>query len=325
MGREYTEGPTKVEPTGSLPPKARIPYVEPSEGLKPMVTEARTMQPLGQKASRGVVPQEPGLVGSAYTEPKAAAVEAKIEGPGFKQMVEDIGEKVRVATGGTELEPDVPLRDQVSKPAAEPVGEKPVEKFSSDPRKATLQKAKATPEDIDTILQRGGKIDPTSKVGMSNLAQHFDVDLGQSAVGRAKGDLKAGTHIPPAEVLQQIIDAGHTPADIAEAVRDGKHLPKVSGGSQGAELSPNASGESSASLENINRVASQKAKGIKTYKVDSRSGIPTPILANDAVDWHPEGAYHKVTVDGEGNVELLESGDRARPFNKERVRWKSLQ
>ncbi len=81
-------------------------------------------------------------------------------------------------------------------------------------------------------------------------------------------------------------------------------------------VTTNASGESAASLENINRVASNKAKGLKTYRLNSLTGNATPILPTDAVDWHPTGAEHKITVDKNGNIEILESGPRARPLLK---------
>jgi hypothetical protein len=206
--------------------------------------KARTsFQPISKpsaKVPRIEVPNEPGLVGNAYVEPKAAAVEAKVEGPGFKKMVDDIGEQVRVATGGAEpLRPNIPLREQNLIPekttAEAPVAEKPTEpvKLSSEPRKAVLQRAGATPEEIDTILPKGARPGQTglTKVEMSRLAEHFDVDLGQSAIGRGKGDIAAGTHTPQHEVLQRIIDTGHSPSDIARAIDNGAHLPKASGGS----------------------------------------------------------------------------------------------
>ena len=144
-----------------------------------------------------------------------------------KPMSDKIGEEVRKGTGGAEdLKPNVPLKEQGT--AKEPV------KLSSDPRKAALQRAGATDEEISKILARGTKTDPTSKVGASKLAEHFGIDLGQSAVGRGKADAAAGTHISPAEILQTIIDAGHSPSDIAKAVDEGKHLPTASGGSQAA-------------------------------------------------------------------------------------------
>ena len=144
-----------------------------------------------------------------------------------KPMIDKIGEEVRKGTGGAEdLKPNVPLKEQGT--AKEPV------KLSSDPRKAALQRAGATDEEISKILARGTKTDPTSKVGASKLAEHFGIDLGQSAVGRGKADAAAGTHISPAEILQKIIDAGHSPSDIAKAVDEGKHLPTASGGSQAA-------------------------------------------------------------------------------------------
>src|SRR5579862_510278 len=139
------------------------------------------------------------------------------------------------ATGGKELQPNVPLREQLG---GSNVPDEERLKLSSDPRKAVLQKAQATPEEINTILQRGARIDPTSKVGLSRLTEHFGVDLGDSAIGRGKADVASGTHLPPHEVLHRIIDAGHSPADIVKAINEGKHLPPVSGGSQGADHAP---------------------------------------------------------------------------------------
>jgi Protein of unknown function (DUF3293) len=169
------------------------------------------------------------------------------------KTVEKVGDLVSKGLGNEPIKPGVPLKEQTSKfgkpirSEVEPEVEEPKnataekpkeiippEKISSDPRKAVLQQAGATPEEIEKILERGAQT-PTSKIGLSKLAEHFGVDLGQSAIGRGKGDIAAGTHMSPADVLKKIIDAGHSPADITKAVDEGKHLPPVSGGSQGAD------------------------------------------------------------------------------------------
>jgi ribosomal protein S18 acetylase RimI-like enzyme len=143
-----------------------------------------------------------------------------------------VEEQLNRGLGNEPIKPGVAMRDQ-GKPA-EPV------KLSSEPRKAVLQKAGATPEEIEKILPKGAKPGQTgiTKVEMSKLAEHFGVDMGASAIGRGKGDLASGTHMTQDAVLQKIIDAGHSPADIAKAIENGKHLSAVSGGSQGADTEP---------------------------------------------------------------------------------------
>ena len=161
--------------------------------------------------------------------------------------MEKVGDLVNQGLGNEPVKPGVPLKEQTSKfgkpirsevePEAPKANEptKEPEKLSSDPRKAVLQQAGASPEAIEKILSRGTKTDPTSKVGLSKLAEAFGVDLGQTAIGRAKGDVAAGTHMAPADVLKKIIDAGHSPEEIAKAVDEGKHLPTVAGGSPEAD------------------------------------------------------------------------------------------
>jgi hypothetical protein len=134
-----------------------------------------------------------------------------------------VEEQLNRGLGNEPIKPGVPMKEQ-GKPA-EPV------KLSSEPRKAVLQKAGATDEEIAKILPKGAKPGQTgiTKVEMSKLAEHFGVDMGASAIGRGKGDLAAGTHMTQDAVLQKIIDAGHSPADIAKAIENGKHLSAVSG------------------------------------------------------------------------------------------------
>ena len=238
------EGPGfRMGATKALP---EAPLTFPQEILPPEKPEPA---PAHNPQQHGAPTVEAGFAPVPPAEPKAAT-------PSARTVANKVGEQVAKAVGA---EP-TPARNEpiakkpqqttnIAEPALispEDLGhevpksprqavytgrpEAPEEKLSSDPRKAVLQQAKATPEEISKILSRGSKVDPTSKVGLSKLAEHFGVDLGDKAIGRGKEDAAAGTHMAPAEVLKKILDAGHSPADIAKAVDEGKHLPTASGG-----------------------------------------------------------------------------------------------
>lgn len=82
------------------------------------------------------------------------------------------------------------------------------------------------------------------------------------------------------------------------------------------KTTPNASGESSASQEAINRLASEKKAGKKKYAIDSRSGsTKKPLIGVDAVDYRPQPHEHVIEEDAQGRQTLLNSGDKARPWN----------
>jgi len=157
--------------------------------------------------------QGPGKLATPEPEPKAAPTVPPVKAA-------DLERQIKEGLGNKPIEPGVKIGEQ-GKAAAEPEV-----KLSSRPDKAMLQKAKATPEEIDKIL-------PLTRVELSKLAGHFDVDLGDKAIGREK--VASGTKIPREEVLQKIVDAGHTTADIAKAIDEGKHLPTVGGGTSEAD------------------------------------------------------------------------------------------
>jgi len=85
------------------------------------------------------------------------------------------------------------------------------------------------------------------------------------------------------------------------------------GGSAAATLIPNASIESAASLEAINRAASEKRQGTKYYRVDSRSGIRTPLPSIGAVD-AVAGPYEHIVKRVPDGETVLDSGKYARPL-----------
>ena len=80
-----------------------------------------------------------------------------------------------------------------------------------------------------------------------------------------------------------------------------------------AEVANNASGESAASQEAINRQASEKAQGVKRYRIDTRSGREIPLIGPDAVD-AKAGPYDRIVQrDAAGRDTTLDEGVSARP------------
>jgi hypothetical protein len=74
----------------------------------------------------------------------------------------------------------------------------------------------------------------------------------------------------------------------------------------------NASGESAASQEAINRVAAEKLGGVKRIRIDTRSGKESPIPPGvDAVDIHPQ-AHEVIVTRGPKGETLLDKGEKAR-------------
>lgn len=86
----------------------------------------------------------------------------------------------------------------------------------------------------------------------------------------------------------------------------------------GSPVTNNASGESAASQEAINRSTSEKAKGIKRYRIDTRSGKEIPLSGPDAVD--AAAGPHEIIVQRglDGDVEM-DRGRLARPTGKSRA------
>jgi len=78
-------------------------------------------------------------------------------------------------------------------------------------------------------------------------------------------------------------------------------------------VATNASGESAASQEAINRVASEKAQGLKRYRIDTRSGQEIPLFGADAVD-AVAGPYDVIVARSPKGETVLDQGVRARPY-----------
>jgi hypothetical protein len=80
---------------------------------------------------------------------------------------------------------------------------------------------------------------------------------------------------------------------------------------------PNASGESAASQEAINRVASEQRQGIKRFRIDTRSGNEIPLTGVDAVDARP-GQYDVIVERSPKGETVLDSGPKSRPYRSKR-------
>ncbi len=106
------------------------------------------------------------------------------------------------------------------------------------------------------------------------------------------------------ENVMPLSEAGN----VANEFLKGKEIPEVEIG--GEEGTPNASGESSASREAISRSASEKAKGVKRYRIDTRSGNETELHGVDAVDATP-GKYEVIVTRGPLGEIVLDRGSHA--------------
>jgi hypothetical protein len=100
--------------------------------------------------------------------------------------------------------------------------------------------------------------------------------------------------------------------------------PKVSGGApeamprhpSEAQLIPNASGESSSSMEAINRLAGEKSRGTNYYRIDTRKNTAIPLVGPERVD-AVAGPYEEIIrIERDGSETTLDKGDRARRMGK---------
>jgi hypothetical protein len=77
---------------------------------------------------------------------------------------------------------------------------------------------------------------------------------------------------------------------------------------------PNASGESSASMEAINRASSERRANVSRVKIDTRSGKETPLIGTDAVD-AKAGPYERIVKRQPGKPDqVLDQGEKAKPI-----------
>lgn len=131
---------------------------------------------------------------------------------------------------------------------------------------------------------------------------------------RPGGQSPAGGGSVPS-LIQSMVEGGTPSAPSSPAVPS-----VVQGASQTNELptelsrvlSPNASGESPASLEALSRNASERSNGITRVRIDTRSGRETPLIGVDAVDVRP-GPYDRIVMRSQDGEQTLAEGAHARP------------
>lgn len=145
--------------------------------------------------------------------------------------------------------------------------------------------------------QVSGRTTPTTAHSVGELKERVKQARGRGEV--------------PGDKLQENLTFREGPAH-EERNRDTDFNPVELEKEDNEPLTNNASGESSASKEAINRSVSEKARGIKRYRVDTRSGQEIPLLGVDAVDT-PAGPYDVIEErHPDGTVVTLDSGKHAR-------------
>jgi hypothetical protein len=112
----------------------------------------------------------------------------------------------------------------------------------------------------------------------------------------------------PTAAENAVRDAGYKGYRVGNEVAS---FGKVPVKAAGTELSPNASGESAASQEAINRLAAEKSQGIKRVKV-LRDGREVPLIGPDAVDLTAGPGETIVKRFADGHEEIQDQGQGAR-------------
>ncbi len=304
-------------------------------GLKPILPEEPTSE---------AAPEELKPIGSKVAEPESelkpigqAAPEEPAEVRQARHVLGNVAvDKLKTAEGGPEALrrlttgtyqqfADLANALDIKKPAylAEKNGEawqasefkrtvKEHGKSLSGPKETVVRELLSKPP-AEILQHTNPWVDSTAKypAQMSSLTERTMKALGLTE--EAKNNLRAsGVSDAQAQSLLAKLTKRQL-ENLSETMEKGEHLPTVSGGSQAADLSPNASGESAASQEAINRTASEKAKGTKYYRLDTRSGRAIPLTGPDRVD-ATAGDYEEIVkVENDGTETTLDKGSKARP------------
>ena len=221
VGSNYLPPPTEAIPEAKIPnPLRRIEYADPTlskerpitaqdvqsspgtsmskpaqDLLNKMLSDQTSPRMLENKTSNHSKP-EMNLVGNDYMErliPEEKAPESPLGNASAVKPIEDqiahAADLVQEGLGGKSLQPKISLKDQLGKSSDEP-------KLSSRPDKAVLQKSGASEDQISKIL-------PLTNIELRQLAGTLGEDMGDSNIGRGKGDMAAGTHRSPQHSLDR--------------------------------------------------------------------------------------------------------------------------
>jgi hypothetical protein len=140
-------------------------------------------------------------------------------------------------------------------------------------------------------------------VASANPLEYYNAEEDADGIWR-KAYMEGG----PTAAENAVRDAGYKGYRVGNEVAS---FGKVPVKSAGVELSPNASGESAASQEAINRQSSEKAQGIKRVKV-LRNGQEVPLIGPDAVDASAGPGETIVKRYADGHEEIQDQGQGAR-------------
>lgn len=320
IAQRLPEAPESLTRYGLKPIIPDEPITEPV--LKPLgakpTAEPSELKPLGTKTAEPVA-EEPAEVRQARHVLGNVAVDKLKTIEGGPEALR------RLSTGTYQQYADLANALDIKKPAylAEKNGEawqanefkrtvKEHGKSLSGPKETVVRELLSKPP-AEILQHTNPWVDTTAKypAQMSSLTERTMKALGLTE--EAKNNLRAsGVSDAQAQSLLAKLTKRQL-ENLSETMEKGEHLPAVSGGSQGADLSPNASGESAASQEAINRTASEKAKGTKYYRLDTRSGRAIPLTGPDRVD-ATAGDYDEIVkMEKDGTETTLDKGSKARP------------
>jgi hypothetical protein len=147
--------------------------------------------------------------------------------------------------------------------------------------------------------------------------------LKQAAANAAQPERRAASRPKPMNATE--LDAAmknrkpiNTPFDVTEGamntINRDPNMPEMPGRLKAAIN--NGSGESSASVESIKRMASEKAAGTQRVVVDTRSGAERPLIGPDAVDYTPKKFESVEFRGGNKDGEIISQGPQVRRYTR---------
>lgn len=254
------------------------------------INKARAMQDAEIRRQARIKAQQE----KAATEPKATPAESIPKGTNYGQFLEQRRLETEAAMKSPIVKPGTPVPESEGRPATWKNQSVADLATTGGPltRPAAVQ-AQLRQLDIPNLnLIADPNATMTPSMGRVKSVTRFD--SGGSPIREIAPN--APLNLSPAEEYMRSLNLGPQP-EVELANRGG--------------VKPNASGESSASLEAQSRIAGEKAKGLQRVKIDTRSGKEIPLLGVDAVDAKP-GPYDQIVMrDASGNEITLDQGERA--------------
>lgn len=182
-------------------------------------------------------------------------------------------------------------------------------------RRATPRHAPMTASELDQAIKNRREITtPFDETEGARETMNRDLEakgLGTLRNSRAQPEVNTQAATDWHEQARQMAIAKLGPkASLSEILQEAGRIQKVG---PPAQLAINGSGESDASLEAENRLASQKAKGIKIVRIDTRSGHEVPVIGVSGAD-AVAGPYERIVQRYPDGTEVeQDAGHRALP------------